>query len=62
MPTVLQVISHVVPASYFLPIVRGIMLKGNTLPQLLTPVLFLAGMSTLLLTISWRKFKLNLEQ
>jgi ABC-2 type transport system permease protein len=62
MPGWLQLISYIVPAKYYLVIVRGIMLKGNTIFQLLTPTLLLGLMSAILLTVSWRKFSLNLEK
>ncbi len=61
MPKFLQLISYIIPAKYYLIIVRGIMLKGNTLMQLLPEVGFLAAMSTILLLIAWRRFSTNLE-
>lgn len=62
MPEILQMISYAVPAKYFLVIARGIMLKGNTIGQLITQTAFLSVMTILLLTISWRKFSINLEK
>lgn len=62
MPRLLQLISYIIPARYFLFIVRGIMLKGNTAMQLMEPILFLATMSSVLLLISWKKFSVNLER
>lgn len=62
MPELLQLISYIIPAKYYLVIVRGIMLKGNTIGQLLTPAVFLTIMSAILLIISWRKFSVNLEK
>lgn len=61
MPKLLQIISYIVPAKYYLMIVRGILLKGNVFSQLLQPALFLAAMSFLLLVIAMRRFKVNLE-
>jgi len=61
MPVVLQYISYIVPAKYYLVIVRGILLKGNTFFQLLPQIGFLTIMSLLFLGISWRKFSLTLE-
>ncbi len=61
MPKVLQIISYIIPAKYFLIIVRGIMLKGNTFMQLLTPALFLILMSVILLIVALKKFNLKLE-
>ncbi|MCB0293138.1 MAG: ABC transporter permease, partial [Calditrichaeota bacterium] len=61
MPRILQLLSYVVPAKYFLVIVRGIMLKGNTLTQLLVPAGFLALLTGVLLVGAWKKFRINLE-
>jgi ABC-2 type transport system permease protein len=61
MPVVLQYLSYLVPARYYLLIVRGIILKGSTLHHLLFPALVLAGMSVLLLLVSVRKFRMTLE-
>jgi len=61
MPELLQWLSYIIPAKYYLVIVRGIMLKGNTISQLLNQIFFLGAMSLILLTVSWRKFSVNLE-
>lgn len=61
MPKILQWLSHIIPARYYLIIVRGIMLKGNSVMQLLPEVLVLAMMSFVLLIIARRKFQTNLE-
>ena len=60
MPGWLQVISNVVPAKWFLIIVRGIMLKGVGLAYLWRETLVLAGMTLLLLAASARNFKVRL--
>lgn len=62
MPTILQYISYIVPAKYYLVIIRGIMLKGNTLFQLGTQTLFLLVITLFFLINAIRKFKLNLER
>jgi ABC-2 type transport system permease protein len=61
MPKVLQYISLLIPAQFYLLIVRGIMLKGSDITQLLSPALVLVGMTLGLLTVSIKKFSLNLE-
>ncbi len=61
LPAPLRVLSHLVPARYYLVIIRGIMLKGNHFLQLLPQVLALAGMAIVLMVVSARKFKTNLE-
>ena len=62
MPLPLQYLSNIIPAKWYLKIVRGIILKGNTLEQLIQPTLVLLGMSLILLANARRKFKANLEQ
>ncbi|HOH47465.1 MAG TPA: ABC transporter permease [Candidatus Cloacimonadota bacterium] len=60
MPPLLQKITYIVPARYYLQIIRGIMLKGNSIAQLYQSGLTLAGMSLLLLVVAARRFKLRL--
>ena len=60
MPVALQVISYIVPAKYYLQIIRGILLKGNTIAVLWPNALFLLGLSFLLLVIAVRRFKVRL--
>ncbi len=62
MPVLLQYISYIVPAKYFLIIVRGILIKGNTFFQLGTQTLALTFMTIILLINTLRKFRLNLEK
>ncbi|MDH4156673.1 MAG: ABC transporter permease [candidate division Zixibacteria bacterium] len=57
MPTALQVLSHIVPARYFLVIIRGIMLKGSGLQILATQAAALVMLTLVLLTLASRKFK-----
>lgn len=60
MPWLLQGISHIIPAKYYLIIIRGILLKGNDFAVLWREALFLAMLSLLLLIISIRRFKVRL--
>jgi ABC-2 type transport system permease protein len=60
MPVPLQVLSHIIPASYYLQVVRGIILKGVGLPELWQPLLALTAEGLLLFGISIRKFKVKL--
>jgi ABC-2 type transport system permease protein len=62
MPMILQYLSYIVPAKYYLIIIRGIMLKGNTLVQLASQTMFLLLMTLILLVNAVRKFSLNLEK
>lgn len=61
MPQVLQYISTIVPARWFVFILRGIMLKGNTLQDLYQETLILIGMCVLFLVVSIKKFKIRLD-
>lgn len=57
MPKVLQYISYIVPARWFIVIARGIMLKGVGLQYLWRESLALVFMTVLLMTIAMRAFK-----
>lgn len=57
MPSVLQWVSNIVPARWFIIIARGIMLKGVGLEYLWQESLVLGGMTLLLMTAAVRNFK-----
>lgn len=59
MPLVLQVITHIVPARYFLLIIRGIMLKGSGIELLWVEAFFLVVLAIVLLSVATKKFKLR---
>lgn len=61
MPKLLQLVTYVVPARYFLPILRGVMLKGNSVAQIWVPLLVLTGMGFLFAMVSAKRFKMTLE-
>jgi ABC-2 type transport system permease protein len=61
MPKVLQWFSRVVPATYFLEIIRGIVLKGNDLSNLYRPAGILLGIDVVLIVLSIRTFRIRLE-
>jgi ABC-2 type transport system permease protein len=61
MPRVLQYISNVVPARWFVTIARGIMLKGVGLPYLWPETLVLFVMGLVLLGAAARSFHERLE-
>jgi ABC-2 type transport system permease protein len=52
MPTALQVITHVVPARYFLIALRGIVLKGAPVAVLIGPLTALALYAAAMLSLS----------
>lgn len=53
---VLRAISHVVPATYFLRIIRGVVLKGAELRHFLFDGAMLAAFSLLLIAVAIRRF------
>jgi len=61
MPGWLQAITHVVPARYFVTILKGIFLKGIGLRALGAEVLFLALFSLVVVTVAHRAFRKTLE-
>jgi ABC-2 type transport system permease protein len=61
MPTPLRVFSNIVPARWFLVIVRGIMLKGSGLGVLWQETLILAGLTTALLAIGIKRLSVRLD-
>ena len=61
MPAPLQWLSHLVPAKWFLVVIRGIMIRGVGLDVLWPETLVLAAMTAVLLAASLRTFKIRLE-
>jgi ABC-2 type transport system permease protein len=60
MPRPLQVVANIVPARWFIEIVRGIMLKGIGASLLYPQLLVLTGMLVVLLAVSIRKTSVRL--
>lgn len=61
MPTVAQWIGHALPITYYLEIVRGVLLKGSGITMLWKQTLFLAGFATVTLSIAVRRFAKTVE-
>jgi ABC-2 type transport system permease protein len=61
MPKVVQILTYVVPARYFLTIVRGIFLKGTTLSIVWPQALALVVFAALMLVLAVKKFKTRLD-
>ena len=61
MPVVLQWLSHLMPARYFVTIIRGIMLKGIGIVYLWKETAILIGMTIVFIALSVKKFKIRLE-
>jgi ABC-2 type transport system permease protein len=57
MPNLLQVMTHVIPARYFVTILRGIYLKGVGFAVLWSEILFLALFGAVFLAMAMRKFR-----
>ena len=61
MPMPLQIISYIVPAKWFIVIIKGIMLKGAGLGLLWKETLVLATMALFFIGLSVRSYKIRLE-
>jgi len=61
MPAILQWISNIVPAKWFIIIIKNIMLKGAGLETIWVETLVLAGMTLFFLTWSIKRFNIRLE-
>jgi ABC-2 type transport system permease protein len=55
MPIVLQIVSYIVPAKYFLVVIRDVVLKGASLEAFWEQLMFLLGFATLVLFVSARR-------
>lgn len=60
MPIPLQVVANIVPSKWFYIIVKSIMIKGLGFMAIWKETLILLGMTTILLIMSFRKFKIRL--
>jgi ABC-2 type transport system permease protein len=57
----LQVISNIIPAKWFIIIVKGIMLKGVGFGFILKETLILFAMTLVFMGFSVKKYKIRLE-
>ena len=60
MPAVMQAISFLIPATHFMEIIRGIVLRGATISDVMNEVITLAVMGLLLLALSALRFRKKL--
>lgn len=60
MPAVMQAISFLIPATHFMEIIRGIVLRGATISDVMNEVITLAVMGILLLALSALRFRKKL--
>ena len=61
MPLALQVISNIIPAKWFIIIIKGIMLKGVGLQFIWKETLILLVMTVFFIALSVKKYKIRLE-
>jgi ABC-2 type transport system permease protein len=61
MPMVVQAFTYLVPARYFLVVVRSIILKGVGIEVFWSQVIFLAGFALLTIGLAASRFKKRLE-
>ncbi|PYE81930.1 ABC-2 type transport system permease protein [Winogradskyella epiphytica] len=61
MPIPLQVISNIIPAKWFIIIIKGIMLKGVGIQFIWKETLILLGMTVFFIGLSVKKYKIRLE-
>lgn len=61
MPVILQLLCRIMPPTYFIEILKNVMLKGGGLAQIWQETLILTGMLALILTVSALRFKTRLE-
>ena len=60
MPAILQILSNLVPAKWYIIIVKNIMIKGIGIEQIWKELLILLGMTGTFLIISIKRFKIRL--
>ena len=61
MPLPLQVMSKIIPAKWFIVIIKAIMLKGATFAVIWKETLIILGMTFLFIIVSIKKYKIRLE-
>jgi ABC-2 type transport system permease protein len=61
MPVVIQVITHIIPARYFMTITRDVFLKGTSIPLFLDDLIALAVFALLLTVLATRAFQKKLN-
>lgn len=61
MPVILQVISNIIPAKWFVIILKAVMLKGIGISFIWKETLILVGMTLFFIVLSIKKYKIRLE-
>jgi ABC-2 type transport system permease protein len=61
LPQILQYISHIIPAKWFLIIIRSVMIKGADFGNVINETLILVGMMIFFIALSVKNYKTRLE-
>jgi len=61
MPLPLRIVSHIVPARWFIVVVKAIMLKGSGIELIWKETMILCGFILFFIAVSVKKFKVRLE-
>jgi ABC-2 type transport system permease protein len=61
MPLPLRIVSNLIPATHFLIIIRGIMLKGNGFMVLWKQAAALSAIGIFMISVAIKRFKMTLE-
>ncbi|CAM3655142.1 ABC transporter permease [Flavobacterium gelidilacus] len=61
MPFPLQIISNIIPAKWFIIIIKAIMLKGSSLALIWKETVILVAMTLFFIVVSIKKYKIRLE-
>jgi ABC-2 type transport system permease protein len=61
MPLPMQIISNIIPAKWFIIIIKAILLKGASISVIWKETLILMGMTVFFIALSIKKYKIRLE-
>ena len=61
MPWILQIISNIVPAKWYIIMVKDVMIKGIGLSEIWNELLIILGMTTFFLVVSIKRIKVRLQ-
>ena len=61
MPGWIQIVTYLIPLRYYIEILRGVILKGDGLLQLIPQTITLLGIGILILALSSMRFRKRLE-
>jgi len=61
MPGWIQIVTYLIPLRYYIEILRGVILKGDGLLQLIPQTITLLGIGLLILALSSLRFRKRLE-